>query len=132
MIEALSHGGKLMKSDTIEGVTVDQLAEALERGDGVCVELEPGDGTYYNLIILPTWAPEFRNKFRRFGINPGCDKDYLIVTRMNDDGGQTFIFQSWGEVWDLAEHIRNEWTVIFFTWWLKNLWRAILTRRGVI
>src|SRR5947208_2980472 len=99
-----------------------RLATCLVQGDHpVIAELEPGDATYYNLLLVPAWAAYVAPHLGRFGIPLTKAHDYLIVTRLTDTEGQTFYCTRQIGDWDL-EIIPNAWTRTVLVWWLKILW----------
>lgn len=125
----LKYGTEEMKPAPIN-TTLDAIVTCLEQGHHpVIVELEPGDGTYYNLLIVPSWAVYVAPHLRRFGILADRAIDYLIVTRLTDQEGQAFYATAQVGPWDL-HGIDNEWSRELLAWWLREtLWPAINQER---
>lgn len=122
--ERLIYGLVEMRAEPING-TLEQIAAALHNGHPVIAELEPGDATYYNLLISPAWGAGIRGSLGRFGIPLRAVEGYLIVTKLTDTGGITFYVTDRVGTWDLEEHIRNPWTRELLVWWLLQLWDEI-------
>lgn len=94
------------------------------------VELEPGDGTYYNLLIVPAWSEFTTTHLGRYGIPPDKTRDFLIVTKLSDGESQTFFAADDVGEWDL-HGIENNWSRELIVWWLRFLWQHITKLRAV-
>lgn len=129
MAETLKYGTKEMRPQPIN-TTLDAIVTCLEHGHHpVIVELEPGDGTYYNLLIVPAWAVYVAPHLGRYGIPADRAHEYLIVTRLSDRRGWGFYATAQVGVWDL-HGIENDWTRELLAWWLREiLWPAINQER---
>jgi len=125
---SLTHHGRAL-SVAPRNVPLETLAGQLARGQPAIAELEPGDATYYNLLIVPAWAPAVQGHLGRFGIPVALASDYLIVTRLTDTEGRAFYARADVEAWDLAG-ITHPWTRELLAWWLGILWQAIAVARG--
>lgn len=123
MSETLEYAGKQVVAEPIN-MSLDMAATYLRDARPCVVELEPGDVTYYNLLIVPAWRVGVGSYLQRFGIAPGRASEYLIVTKLTDVGGLTFFATREVGSWDL-EIIPNEWTRELLAWWLRELWRRI-------
>lgn len=121
---ALDYNGKLMAAEPIN-ISLGMVATRLRQGDPVIAQLEPGDATHYCLLIVPAWADEIRRHLGRYGIRENTAKDYLIVTQLDDAGGQAFYAYAHGMEGADMRHIRNGWTVQLFVWWFTLLWAEL-------
>lgn len=129
MAETLKYGAKEMRPSPIN-TTLGDIVTCLEHGHHpVIVELEPGDGTYYNLLIVPAWAAYVAPRLARFGIPADRAMGWLIVTKLTDQQGQAFYATADVGPWDL-HGIDNEWSRELLAWWLRAiLWPAINQER---
>ena len=125
-MEPLFHGTRQMGREPIGPTSVREYAQLIVDGQTVAIELEPGDATYYCLIIVPAWTEGLLGRLDRYGIPRHACMDYLFVTRVDDDGGKTFIFNRFnsGEH-TLEDHIKNPWSQRLLSWWLRGLWEDI-------
>ena len=115
--------GKPMVADPINR-SLQALAEALLRGRTVVAELEPGDATYYNLLIVPCWADGVRRHLGRYGVPIDAADRYLVVVKMSDVGGAAaWIPVTYGTVaaHDTEALSTNPWTCELLAWWLSQL-----------
>jgi hypothetical protein len=124
IVDELLYHGKKMNPQPVN-TSFYLIVAALRQGDPVVAKLEPGDGTHYALLIVPAWADGVASHLGRYGIRPSTSASYLIVTQLNDHGGDSFYAFSEGtETWDM-QSIKNEWTREVFAWWFRILWSAI-------
>lgn len=122
--QSLEYHGRQMNAEPIN-IDLGTVADKLRGGSPVVVQLEPGDGTHYCLLVVPAWADDVRNHLDRFGIRPHSAESYMIVTQLDDTGGHGFYaFADGVEEWDL-KHIHNDWTRAVFCWWFNLLWPKI-------
>ena len=122
-IAPLHYGNREMVSEPIN-LPLSVVADLLRQGLPVSVELEPGDATYYHLLIVPAWATYVAPFLGRYGIPRDRATDYLIVTRLTDQEGLAFYATANVGDWDLPG-IENEWTRDLLVWWLRHLWQLI-------
>jgi hypothetical protein len=111
-----------------EPINIDMLtvARLLRDNHSVVVELEPGDATYYCLLLVPCKATEVAPYLSRFGIPPNNASEYIIVTYLHDTHGDSFYSHRYTELHDMLNtKISNEWTQMFLVWWLQRLWSMI-------
>ena len=120
--EALAYNERPMSPDPIN-IDVEDVVDALTDGRPVSVELEPGDATYYNLIIVPCWAPVVRRSLGRYGVPRADATEYLLVTYLRGDDSPTFFAMSHVNALDVP--VKNPWSAGLVAWWLRGLWRAI-------
>lgn len=120
--EPLAYHGRALTPAPINA-DLEDLVEALAGGRTVVAELEPGDATYYNLVITPCWAPQVRRSLGRFGVPDRSADRYLLVTCLRDDGGPSFFAQS--HVGDYDVPLTNAWSRELVAWWLRGLWQAL-------
>ena len=117
----LMYNGKPMKVQPIGPYTITDYARWIREGKAVAVELEPGDGTYYNLLIVPCHAPQLLGRLERFGIPITEAHQYLIVTYLKDDGGPTYVVPMFSVDHHMDDgRIHNSWTKRLIIWWLSN------------
>lgn len=126
----LEYHGRPMRSEPVSGYSLLHVADALNEGEPVVVALEPGDHTNYTLLIVPAWAKRIRGQLVRFGITSAHSRDYLLVTKLGDQQGETFYATSDVGAWDL-HGIDNDWTRELLVWWLRILWEQITLLRKV-
>jgi hypothetical protein len=109
--------GKVMKWKPAN-MTVDHLMYELRTRRAVHVQLEPGDGTRYDLVV--TWAPAIAGAFYLTARDAG---DFLHVTRVI--GGDLIYSMLFGEASIRPAHMPiangNEWTAVVLAWWLDEL-----------
>ncbi len=122
-VAALKYGNREMVAEPIN-VPLSVVADLLRRGLPVSVELEPGDATYYHLLIVPASAPYVEPFLGRYGIPVDRATDFLIVTKLTDQEGRAFYATADVGPWDL-HGIENEWTRELLVWWLRRLWSVI-------
>ena len=104
------------------------VAELLRTGRSVIAELEPGDATYYNLLLVPCWAPGISGHLGRFGVPSGSAHRFLIVVKVDEEGGGMTFVPTDGQkigVWDTLHLSSNEWSQELFAWWLSHLITAL-------
>jgi hypothetical protein len=124
----LRYGAREMNPSPLN-MTLADLAWRLHDGRPVIAELEPGDATYYSLLIVPAWAGDVVRHLGRYGIAPDQAHRYLIVTKLNDQGGSAFYATADVGEWDL-HGIDNPWSRELIVWWLRLLWAEIKRQRG--
>lgn len=99
--------------------TIAEVRERLERGESMCVRLEPGDGTRYEFLLTP-FFPDAGPRIRHA----------LLVTRVisSDVIGSRLIFDWAGGMDDYNLQIAgmdlsngNTWSEQIFRWWLDLL-----------
>lgn len=120
----LLYGSKPMKPEPIN-ITLEKLAQRLNQRETMIAELEPGDGTYYNLLLVPAVSLGTREYLGRFGISDSRAHCYLIVTKLTSYGGETFYSYSEGTIPCDMESVKNEWTRVLLAWWCNLLWEAM-------
>jgi len=126
-VPQLTYGSKAMHPEPVNMTMQDlvhELAGAEDSPNPVIVELEPGDGTYYNLLIVPAWHIDVGTFLGRYGIQVEEAERYLIVTKLDDQQGRAFYATKDVGEWDL-HGIENDWTRELLVWWLKILWGLI-------
>lgn len=123
----LMYGTREMQPDPIN-TTFGEIVERLAHGHPVIVELEPGDATYYSLLIVPAWAAYVATHLGRFGIPADQAHRYLIGTRMTDQEGQAFYATEHVGPWDI-DSVDNEWSRELIAWWLRILWEHLNAER---
>ena len=120
--EILLFHGRVM-SPHPAGVKLETVAKRLRAEIAVGVELCPGDGTSYRLLIAPAWSPRYFDASA--GVGPE-GTGYLIVGYYT--GMHAF---RRGTTWQYVAEKLNlrglsaEWTARFLAWWLGQLWDAI-------
>lgn len=125
-MQSLEYQGKQMKLEA-ENAPLRHLARVVARGYPVIIELEPGDATHYHLLVVPAWAASVREHLGRFGIPVDRCWDYLIVTQLYDDVGNTFYVPAWIEGQHDIESraVTNDWSRVFLSWWLQHFWHIV-------
>lgn len=113
--------------------TLSLFAALLAAGETVYVNLQPGDGTRYNLMLVPLWAAHLGTLKQDW--SPECWQDTLYVlnvTAHDDVTGCTTTYASgnYGAVLSTAAK-GYEWTARIIEWWLEfHLWPRIRAVRG--
>ncbi len=128
-VPALRYGAKVMEPEPRNDSLAEVAAILAHGGQSVIVELEPGDGTYYNLLLVPAWAAYVQPHLGRYGIQPAEAHRFLIVTKLTDQEGSAFYATRDVGEWDL-HGIENEWSRTLLVWWLRILWQHIGEARG--
>lgn len=126
MPEELLYIGKPMQVQP-ENLPLKHLAASLREGKSVVAILEPGDGTAYQLLIVPCWAEQVQTYLGRFGIPAGNARKYLLAVKLGQDSSRG--------VWiPMDETTRthhtngltdDEWSQELLAWWLTHLIEAI-------
>lgn len=116
-------GSAVMNPEPVND-NIDHLVMQARCGETVLVQLEPGDATVYYLLIVPAWGDGTRENLGQFGIPAEHADEYLIVTYLKQDGGQTFYATDRIGVYDL-EMLPNTWTRTVFAWWLHGFFKLV-------
>lgn len=122
MTRALVYHGKEMDPGGLD-FSVSDVAEMLERALPVVVRLEPGDGTHYSLLLVPSWGDGVRGTLGRIGI-PSGQHCYLFVARIEGDftpGVWIDLRHPSGNWLDLERLAQNPWSIAIYRWWLDFL-----------
>lgn len=122
-MKPLLYNTRPMKVEPIN-LDLSDIAQTLREGRAAVAELEPGDGTYYNLLLVPCDAPNVKGGFRRFGISHEAAHRYLLVVLVRDRRPDRAVFVQWDGV--IREHDvvgleENGWSQTFLAWWLNAL-----------
>lgn len=115
--------GKKMNPDPIN-IDMDVLVERLDNGVSTIVQLEPGDATYYSLLIVPVWSSSVAANLGRFGIPLDNSHNYLIVAKLGSCGGTVgFVPLADGKLdtHHFADFIENGWSQVLLAWWFNIL-----------
>lgn len=126
-ISDLEYQGKVMEVEPIT-MTLQEVAEQIKIGNPVVAELEPGDNTYYAILIVPLHGDGIRSKLGRFGIVPARSGDYWFVAKLGSIQSQgTFVRVDVAaiQVHQVAPLTDNEWSQRLLSWWLTHLVRAV-------
>jgi hypothetical protein len=113
-----------MRADPINA-SVERLVEVLvEESKPVVAELEPGDGTYYSLLITPAWSRAVEPCLGRWGIPESAAGDWLLVTKLDQTGPMASTWVNWKS--DVGFHTVAKlsdfaWTQELLFWWLELL-----------
>lgn len=114
----LYHGRPMARHPV--GSRIERVASDLKNGHAVGVELNPGDGTSYRLLLAPAWDKQYRDATAGVG---KTGKGYLLVSYYT--GMYAFALPTaWPTLADKL-NIRNEWTARLLAWWLAELWAEI-------
>ncbi len=120
--EPLVYQGKEMAVEPIN-TTMERLASNLQHGVPQVAELEPGDATYYSLLLVPADLPMIRNHFGRWGVPAESAGNYLIAVKLDD----IHMHGCWIPRFEATQphHVAgltpNEWSRQFFAWWFAQL-----------
>lgn len=126
----MKRGSVPMRFEPARGGSLSVVAARLTAGDTVHVSLEPGDGTRYDLLIVPCWSPGLRD-FAYLG-----DVRYhgLVIVRTDDPSsmrGTVYTRDGYRGALEWPAN-NNAWSIDVFDWWLnKHLWPRIDAVRGV-
>lgn len=96
-IEPLLYNGRPMAIEP-HNMALAMVAGCLKDGQSVMVQLEPGDGTHYGILITPAWADS-------------------VAPDM------FYAFKGGTDVWDIPS-IKHHWTRQVFAWWFSILWNT--------
>ena len=123
--------GKPMVAEPIN-VPLQRLAALLREGQTVVAELEPGDATYYNLLIVPCWADTVHRYLESFGIPPGSASNYLLVVKLEQECSRAAWILTDGAVGrhDTVPLTNNPWSQELLAWWLSHLVEAMAPKEG--
>lgn len=119
------HNGRAMQWEPVNR-SGDDLVQDLGRGFQCFVQLEPGDGTRYDLLL--TW-PAARLEREAFHLSASEARYTMLVIRLRggDVAGATLYgSMNYGAVKAIASG--NEWTAAFLEWWLEELVRRVAAR----
>lgn len=127
----LEHYGKPMRADP-QNMPIGYVVSSLLDGHSVYVDLQPGDGTRYELLLQPLDAFLY-DQTGTVGV-PSWEPGYLLVTRLI--GGQPVASVIIGAVPDeslgMSELMPlshgNAWTLDLLTWWLACVWQTLAER----
>lgn len=122
----LLYHGKPMSKHPIN-VDISVVALELVRDHPSLAILEPGDGTRYELILVPCWSSNIRLGLASQGIRPTDAKDYILCVKINGIRDSFFVTEHIQE-YDV-EGISNDWSCRFLAWWLRRLWVEINKER---
>ena len=89
------------------------------QGDGV-LQLEPGDGTHYALLLTPCDRPRIAPFLGRWGIPLDDAADWYHVAKLGEGHGFVAANREVGP-YDFEELARNDWSRVFFAWWFNEL-----------
>lgn len=118
----LMYHGMEMRLEPIN-VPMYLIASELNKNNPSLALLEPGDGTRYEIILVPCWSSNIRLGLASNGIRPTDAKDYVLCVKIN--GIQTSFFATEHvQEYDI-EGVNNDWTCRFLAWWLRHLWLEI-------
>jgi hypothetical protein len=120
-MEDLTYHGKPLRADP-HGITLLELAQALNAGQTVQLYLEPGDGTRYDLIIAPVLMDEGVIDTLLVGRTTGKGGDFRAGALLpNFDSAMPEYCHA--EVERLANGYA--WSLHLLMWWFGKLWDAI-------
>ncbi len=123
-MDALTYQGKQMVVEPINRSLV-KIAYDLKAGMPVVAELEPGDATYYCLLLVPAWAPCVVDYLGRYGIQRTLtdEPNFLLAVKLDADGGRAAWIPCDNRlgVWHTAHLSENTWSQEFLVWWLLHL-----------
>jgi hypothetical protein len=125
--------GQPMNPEPI-GATLSAKAALLDAGETTYVHLEPGDGTRYELLLVPMWAPHV-NAAALLYLPPACARASILVLNVLDehDVGGAVVTRR-GSYTRLREcgAFAAPWTRTLLEWWFeRHLWPRIDAIRGV-
>lgn len=125
--ETLLYHGKPLKTEP-RNTSLHEVAEMLEYGRAVSVHLEPGDGSRYDLLLVPLWATDVRSLAQQFEDESIREKSvmYVFDARKHESVVGAAIERGgyYGSLQTLAAG--NEWTMTFLEWWFeRQLWPLI-------
>lgn len=120
-------GGKPLAVEPIN-TTRESVVRRLRDGVSVCVQLEPGDGTHYGLMLTPLGTPDVMGGLGRLGIPPLDALGYLWCTDVVNKRGCPVRFPS---PWVLGPHdfedmSNNKWSQVLLAWWFNRLREVVL------
>ena len=125
-ITGLLYNGKPMDCEPVNR-SLEDTALTLRYGNTIVAELEPGDATYYVLCIVPCWGNHVAEHLGQFGVQASQSGNYLLVTYLDNSGGQTAWIPIDGKV--MPHHTEplsdNPWSQELFAWWLNQLNAAV-------
>ena len=122
--------GRAMKAEPVN-LGMLNVANYLECGETVVVELEPGDGTYYSLLLVPCWAEGVANYLDRWGITAEGAHKYLMVVKLEQEGSHAvwIPMQETIQEHHVAHLSTSAWSQRLFAWWFGELFEVMGVRR---
>lgn len=119
----LTYNGKPMTFDPIN-MDVERMIQLLHQGTPQVVNLEPGDATRYDLLLLPLNL-DVGLYLGNHGIEPHTYGGYLFVSWLSDEvcpgTWVPFSVDMMVDVWDVAGLSNNGWSRQLLAWWLTSL-----------
>jgi hypothetical protein len=131
---SLAYHGRAMNAEPTNMALAD-VAERLRQGHPVYVDLQPGDGTRYEFVLLPLDGV-MSGGGDLVGV-PDWEPGHLMVTRLvgPDPVASVIISAVPDEALGLSEFVplsrNNEWTVMVLEWWTARLFLALHERGGL-
>lgn len=132
MRELRYHNNKLMNPEPINRKFC-SVSTVLKDEHPLVVQLEPGDGTHYSLLITPAAHPYIQHSLGRWGIPDDIAQDYLLVTKLDQMGPMASIWinvKTEIGVWQTAKLSPNEWSQELLAWWLNLVCEDLRARHG--
>ena len=120
----LLYNSKAMKVEPIN-ISMQDAAAILRGGGPVVVELEPGDGTYYALMLVPLYSSNIAESLGRYGIQPAEAHHYLFVAKLESDGCDFIPIHANLGPYHFDELTGNDWSKQFLGWWFTELVEAL-------
>lgn len=107
-------------------ITMSDVVRFLKSEMPCVVDLQPGDATRYQLLLVPCGSRYVRLFLGVVGIPPESAGNYLFVAKINGALGQTFINTTHEpNESDFEDMGGNTWTMTFLAWWFANLNEAL-------
>jgi hypothetical protein len=122
-----------MRPEPVRGGTISRVAALLDAGQVVSVQLEPGDGTRYDLVIVPLWSQHV-DAYALGYASESLRECLLILNAQSASNarGATIRRNGYYRVLNECGAWESLWSTTFLQWWFEcNLWPRIEAIRGV-
>ncbi len=120
MIESLEYHGKEMNPFPTD-TSLTSLVHDLMVGRSATVELQPGDGTRYELLLVPMWE----NTVRLVGWGAEDSYNGLVAVRLRGGypAGASIVFLNRPNAVNELSRLSgdNDWTATLLEWWFQHL-----------
>jgi hypothetical protein len=121
--DPLMYHGRPMRWEPVN-VGERNLVEMVRFDSAVHVQLEPGDGGRYNLLL--TWGVLIKEEFF---LDSAYARKCVLVTRFETDATiNGCILYNVEKPWYTEKLGSNTWTQVFLSWWLDGLIERLNTK----
>jgi hypothetical protein len=114
------------------GMSVAAVAARLDKGETVSVQLQPGDGTRYDLLLVPVWAEHVGAWSLGFTENGKRQTLFVINAQSPSKLRGTYVMRGgyYGVLLECGAWYAP-WSVTLLEWWLEeHVWPRLAAIRG--